>query len=445
MTVTDIISAFNPRAYGISIIPLAIFRICFGILMAFSIARNWYYNWIQELYINPDFHFTYHFFSWVEPLPGNGMQLTFLCLFILAVFIALGLFWRLSSILFFILFCYTELIDKTLYLNHYYFISFISFTLILTPAGKFWSLDNLFFKHNPKYKIHPCSIVILRLQIALVYFFAGIAKINYDWLYKALPLKIWLPAKSNLPIIGDFLAYEWTPYLMSYGGVIYDLSIPFLLLFRKTRPFAFVLVIVFHLLTWYLFQIGMFPWIMIFSAVIFFDEIDYLKLSLLLKFSFLKNSFKTSYPRKLNTSKYLIIFMALFLSLQIIIPLRKNFYCGNDTWHEANYRYSWNVMLVEKTGSVEFTCFNPKTQRKWTVYPNDYLTTFQNKQMSFQPDMILEFANYLDSEHIDDIVVTASAYVSINGRFSKPFIDINTDLTKFQSCAFCVQPWILSD
>ena len=58
---------------------------------------------------------------------------------------------------------------------------------------------------------------------------------------------------------------------MSWGGMFYDLSIPFLLLSKRLRWFGFTLVIIFHLLTAFLFPIGMFPYIMILSALIFFS------------------------------------------------------------------------------------------------------------------------------------------------------------------------------
>lgn len=294
-------------------------------------------------------------------------------------------------------------------------------------------------------QIHPWSISFLRLQVAVVYIFAGVAKLNYDWLIKALPLRIWLPAKSNMPFIGGLLTIDWMPYVMSYGGIIYDLTIPFLLLYRKTRPYAFILVIIFHLLTWHLFQIGLFPWVMIISALIFFDKEDYLRASLKLGFIKRMTTSSSVYRKTIFIPKTCILFIILFLTCQIILPLRKHAYEGDNTWHEANYRYSWNVMLAEKTGSVEFTCHNPETGRTWTVYPNEHLTVFQNKQMSFQADMILEYAHYLESLYPEDLVVTASAYVSANGRASQPFIDSCADLTEFESCAFCIQPWILSE
>ena len=57
-----------------------------------------------------------------------------------------------------------------------------------------------------------------------------IAKINPDWLYMGMPLKIWLPSKFDIPFLGDLLQAEWVHYAFSWSGAIYDLSIPFLLL-----------------------------------------------------------------------------------------------------------------------------------------------------------------------------------------------------------------------
>ena len=140
------------------------------------------------------------------------------------------------------------------------------------PANKFFSLDN-YLDGTSYEKIPKWTVDSIKLLICIVYFYAGLAKINSDWLLKAMPLAIWLPSKYDIPFIGQtFMQLEWVHYLMSWGGMIYDLAIPFLLLNKKTRPFAFIMVIIFHLLTKILFPIGMFPYIMIFSALIFFDS-----------------------------------------------------------------------------------------------------------------------------------------------------------------------------
>ncbi len=47
--------------------------------------------------------------------------------------------------------------------------------------------------------------------------------------------------------------HVFVAYAFSWLGCLYDLSIPFLLLYRKTRPFAYAAVIIFHILTAILF------------------------------------------------------------------------------------------------------------------------------------------------------------------------------------------------
>ena len=81
--------------------------------------------------------------------------------------------------------------DKTTYLNHYYLVSLISFLMIFFPANASFSLDNLINKKS--YRLIPkWNVDALKLMICIVYFYAGIAKINTDWLIEAQPLKIWL-------------------------------------------------------------------------------------------------------------------------------------------------------------------------------------------------------------------------------------------------------------
>jgi hypothetical protein len=76
--------------------------------------------------------------------------------------------------------------------------------------------------------------------IVIVYFFAGIAKLNSDWLIEAQPLSIWISSKYDFPIFGNYIFQKKiTHYLMSWGGMLYDLSIPFLLLSKRLRWFGF--------------------------------------------------------------------------------------------------------------------------------------------------------------------------------------------------------------
>ena len=103
--------------------PLAVFRIFFGGIMVFAVLRFYYYGWIEKLYIEPTFHFKYWGFEWVEPLGVYTYYLFFIC-GLAAFFVMIGWQYRIAIVTFFLTFTYIELMDKTNYLNHYYFVSF---------------------------------------------------------------------------------------------------------------------------------------------------------------------------------------------------------------------------------------------------------------------------------------------------------------------------------
>jgi hypothetical protein len=103
-------------------------------------------------------------------------------------------------ILFFFSFTYIELIEKTTYLNHYYFISILSFLLVFLPANKCFSMD-VFLRKKQYKEIPQWTVDAIKLLMVIVYFYAGLAKINSDWLLEALPLKIWMPSKSQSEFI----------------------------------------------------------------------------------------------------------------------------------------------------------------------------------------------------------------------------------------------------
>ena len=114
--------------------------------------------------------------------------------------------------------------------------------LDLSADLSFNDLSKKSFSHTPKWCVDS-----IKLLLFIVYFYAGLAKINKDWLMEAQPLKIWLTTGSyDLPIIGSSLMQqEWFHYFMSWGGMFYDLLIPFILLYHRTRIFGFLLVIFF--------------------------------------------------------------------------------------------------------------------------------------------------------------------------------------------------------
>lgn len=414
--------------------PLVHFRVGFGLLMLFSTLRFVLNGWVNEFYIQPKFHFTYYAFDWVKPTGQTGMYLVFAGLLLFSLFIILGLFYRLSALAFFLLFTYVELLDKTFYLNHYYFVSLISFILIFLPANKRFSLDAKWGFTKPEYQVPYWFIVILIVQVGIVYAYAGFAKINADWLLNAQPLRIWLMPRYDTFLIGPLLEYNFTHYLFAWFGMIFDCTVVFFMLWSKTRNYTYPILVIFHLLTALLFPIGVFPFVMIFAATIFFSPYQHEKL--LSKFSKIQPYTQRTYA---SGVKY---FFAVFLVLQLLIPWRYLLYPGNLFWTEEGFRFSWRVMLVEKEGEAFFYMKLPNKPGYKPIDQKKYLIPQQIKQMAYQPDMLVQFAHFLKSElegkTIDDfgekvtlenVQICADVYVAMNGRKSKKLIDKKTVLS----------------
>jgi len=414
-----VFAVFLARAAApVHIAPLIVLRVAFGLLMAASMVRFMARGWIRELYVLPQFHFTYAGFGWIRPLPEWALWLVFIALALLSLGIALGFAYRVSIIGFFLLFTYIELLDKTYYLNHYYFISLFSFLLIFLPLNGAWALDNRLGIAPARTAVPAWMVWLVRLQLGLVYFFAGLAKINPDWLLHAQPLRIWLHARTGTPLIGGLFDAAWFAFAMSWAGMLFDLTIPFWLSWRKSRLPAYLAVIVFHGLTGLLFNIGMFPWIMMACTLVFFDW-----------------RMPTPGDQPANVghfSRLSAVVLGLLLLMQLVVPLRHWLIPGDVNWTEEGGRFAWRVMLVEKTGHATFWVRDPTTGREWMVLAGDYLTDLQEKQMSFQPDMIVQFARFIGAQYDGPVEVRAEVYVSWNGRASRLLFDPSADLLSSQ-------------
>ena len=442
----------------VSIFPLIVFRISFGLILFISTLRFILKGWVTDLYIKPTYFFTYYGFDWISPVSNNFIYVVFFLLLVCSLMITLGLFYRYSSLLFFILFTYIELIDKTNYLNHYYFISLISFLMIFLPANRFFSVDNIIGICNECTIVKAWQINIIKLQVGIVYLFAGVAKLNYHWLIEAQPLTNWLKHQSDFPIIGNLFLYDTTAYLFSWAGAIFDLVIFFVLANKKCRIYGYLIVVVFHILTSIMFPIGVFPLVMIVATLIFFsDQFHQNVLSFLGK----KNTSISIENKEDNhenkVDKLIKAVLISFFILQLLIPFRYLLYPGKLFWTEQGYRFSWRVMLIEKAGYAQFYIHEPKMNRKMLIETRNYLTPQQEKMMSTQPDMILQFAHYISSEFKDSTIletngeiiklgnkpkITAEVKVSLFNKGSKDFINQNTNLS-MENRGFMNKEWIL--
>lgn len=415
--------------------PLVTFRVVFGALMLLSTLRFLYLGWVEDHFIHTQFQFKYYGFEWVTLAPPFWMYALHGVLLLASIGILLGAFYRLAAVVFFLGFTYTQLIDLTYYLNHYYFVSLLSFLLIFLPANQAYAWDA---RKSPRYFIPFWTVGILRWQVAILYVYAGFAKMNSAWLIDYLPLKIWLPAGGDWMLVGPLFAHPWAPALFSWGGMLYDTFIPLFLLNRYTRWPAYVAVWVFHLAVGILFQIGVFPLVMIAITPIFFSS-DW--------HQGIWNRWKKPTMESCPTNSGNVpLWIWIYLGFQLIFPWRYLAYPGNLFWTEEGYRFSWRVMLMEKAGTATFFVKDRQTGQEGIVDNGEFLRPHQEKQMAMQPDMILQFAHFLAQHYaklgLKDPIVRAEVYVTLNGKPSQLLIDPTIDLSKIKD-SWQPKSWIL--
>jgi hypothetical protein len=113
----------------------------------------------------------------------------------------------------------------------------------------------------------------------------------------------------------------------------------------------------------------------------------------------------------------------LWFSFHVLFPLRYVLYPGNFYWTEEAYRFGWRVMLMEKAGTATFYVYDKNTHREGVVDNTTFLNSHQEKQMAMQPDLILQYAQFLKKHYQQHGLavekVRAEVYVTLNAKPSK--------------------------
>ncbi len=436
----------------VDIASLVVFRIGFGLIMLWEVWRYWTHGWIERYFIQPGYFFKYYGFEWVQPWDGNGMYIHFFVLGVLAFLVVVGLFYRVAMILFTLGFGYVFLLDQTRYLNHFYLVILVSILMCVLPANRAFSIDALLRSSLRSNTIPAWTVWSLRIQFEILYVFAGIVKINPDWL-RLEPLSLWLAKRTDFPVIGYLFVETWVVAIAAYGVILLHIIGGPLLLWPRTRIWVFSLYVIFHTMNHFLFSIGIFPWFTLFATLIFFES-DWprrLKATAFSVVDKLKGDARsaTGTPMRyvaegcasMNLSGYgikqrmIIGLLALWLAFQILIPLRHLLYPGNVSWTEEGHRFAWQMKLRSKKGEAIFTIKDPFTNKSWETLPTLYLTRKQVRKMTCRPDMVLQFAHHLadiwakEKGH-PNVEVHANVKCSLNRRRRALLLDPERDLAK---------------
>lgn len=411
---------------------LVVFRVAFGASMLIEVFR--YFNpgpdgitRIQRTYIDPPLNFTFYGFSWVQPFPGNGMYILFGVLGVAALLITIGLLYRLAALIFFLGFTYVFLLEQAVYLNHFYLISLLSGICVLMPANRAWSVDAVLRPSIHSWTVPAWTLWLLRFQIGVAYFYGGIAKMNPDWI-TGVPMYLMMSTRTDFPVLGQFFHETWMIYLYAYGGMLFDLLIVPLLLWRRTRTAAFIAAVAFHTSNAKMFNIGIFPLVMVAVTIIFFPP------------EWLRSPKRTDEPPRANEppakwtwwQKLVAALVVVHVAGQILIPFRHLLYPGDVSWTEEGHRFSWHMKLRSKSSDVAFLVTDGAGEPLNWNSPDLALTDRQTSKMAGRPDMLLQYAHYirehLEAQGHEEVHVYAYANSSLNGRAPQPIVDPNVDL-----------------
>ncbi|HXT41974.1 MAG TPA: HTTM domain-containing protein [Candidatus Angelobacter sp.] len=276
---------------------LAAFRIAVGVVMTleaislcFPSASTFGKTPLEVFYTGPNVKFTFPYegFQWLPMLPAQWIHVIVALQVVAGMAMAAGLWYRASAVMVFLAWAYLYVVEstRTYWMSHHYLELLTTFLMIWMPAARRYSMDARLAKGPIPPKTVPYwALLLLRGQLVVSYFYAGVAKVNADWLLDGEPVRYFLSkaraisdygsslSPAHLEFLKRVLRSNECVYFISYAGAVFDLSVGFLLLFRRTRIFGFVLMLIFHATNHFIIfdDIGFFPLLGATTALIFLD------------------------------------------------------------------------------------------------------------------------------------------------------------------------------
>ena len=420
---------------------LVLFRMSLGLLLFLETGGAIATGWVKRTLIDPPFTLPFFDLTLLQPLPGYGMYVYFGVMAALGLLIMAGLYYRISIIAFTVMWTIVYLMQRTNYNNHYYLIILLCFLMCFVPAHASHSIDARRRQQRVDYCPSWC-IWIFIAQIGIVYTYAAIAKLHEDWL-TGLATKALLESRIRTPILG--VLFDDLPFqlFIAYAGILFDLLITPMLLWRRTRAAAFIASLFFHLFNSYVFQIGIFPYLSIAFALFFYPP------ETLRKYFFRREQPPPLPAQAASPSWGVTCFLTIYILIQIALPLRHYWIAGDVLWTEEGHRHAWRMMLRSKSGHLVLRVKDVKTGEQWTVRPSEHLTRKQARAVAAKPDMLYTYVQFLKRHYAREgrspiEIYAAVSQVSVNRRPYCRLVDGSVDLAAVKWNYFGHNAWILA-
>jgi len=416
---------------------VAVFRMGFGLIMLLDALGHLRWVQLDAMYVQPPFMFRYYGFEWVPLLRGDIYTL-YVVIAIASLGIIFGLFYRVSALVVAVGTAWIFLQDQSQYLNHIYLLCLYAGLMVFIPAHRYWSLEARFRPALYSPTLPSWCRLALVLQIEIILIYAGLVKLNPDWLALE-PLGSWLAKRADMPLFGALFIRDWAVAVAAYGIIVVHLVGAPLLLWKKTRLAVIVFYACFHVLNHFVFDIGVFPWVTLFASLICFDP-DWPRqvFAWLKRQSYVAPQLKPIAPPAFSVQAVIAAVFSVWLSYQLLMPARNVAYAGDVAWNEQGHRFAWRMKLRSKQGEVRFRIIDPRSGMSYVLNPNSLLRGRQIYKMPCQPDMILQMAH-----HYRDVIaperfkilnaeVYAEGICSLNYRRPATLINPEVDLAQIE-------------
>eukprot|EP00794_Sanderia_malayensis_P015425 gene15425-16999_t len=318
----------------------------------------------------------------------------------------------------------------------------------MTMLSKKWSIDVLIWPGMRNVDIPKWHYSIFKFQFFIVYFYAGLKKLDMDWVtgYSMVGLnRKWVFDPLKIIGLSDNIIDHFVVHIC---GLTFDLLEGFFLLFDFTRPFGFIFGGFFHLMNSQMFSIGMFPWTMLATMPIFCDSdwpkkwlrrlpsvcrlivpaINKSKSNILCS-----NAMKGRIPWR---EKCLIAISAFYVIVQIILPYSHPVTKGYNAWTQGLYGYSWDMMVHSwSTQHIVIKVVDGSSGEITYLKPGAFTYSTRNRRWSSHPDMMKQYAICLSEKlqnmnelNIKQPRIYFDVWRSLNKRFQQRLVDPNVDM-----------------
>ena len=426
---------------------LVLFRVVFGLLISIEAFGAIATGWVRRTVVEPDFTFNFIGFEFLQPLVGSTMYFYFVLMGIFGLMVMLGYKYRISMVAYALMWSAVYLLQKSSYNNHYYLMMLLCWVMAFLPAHRWFSIDAKLNTSVKSSSMPRWCLLVLILQVWLVYTFASVAKFYPDWL-NGTTIALFMEGKKGYWLIGPLLQLEWVQCTIVYVGILFDLLIVPLLLWKRTRMIAFAISVFFHLFNSVVFQIGIFPYMSIAFALFFFSSETLKKRFMPKKHQAVVDDIgeSNSSGHRAKYNNILIGIFSVYFIFQLALPLRHWFYKDDVLWTEEGHRLSWRMMLRSKKGIVTIWVLDKQRGERYRYNYNQLLKNKQKYSFKTKPDLMWQLAQRIkniEAEKGIDVAVYVDAKVKVNGGVFYPFIDPTVDLASAKWQHFKHHEWIL--